>query len=115
MLNVALKFGGAAAGALLGFNLVGKLFGNDPDFTMAWQLRMMSGQNGFSAFMGAMFKDGIGKMFWGSRTASAAMSRGMMGGGIYHHMGGINPHMANPHMMGALPYAPMAFGQSMWM
>lgn len=112
MLPLALKIGGA----VLGFSMVGKLFGRDPDFTMAWQMRMMSGQGAFSAFAGAMFKDGIGKMMWGSRTASAMMSRGGMGA---HMMGspymmGMNPYMMNPHMMGGMPYSPMGFGAHMW-
>lgn len=116
MLPLALKIGGIAAGGLFGLNLVGKLFGKDPDFTMAWQLRMMSGQDGFSAFMGALFKDGMGKLFWGSRTASAAMSRGMMGAALYGSpfMMGMNPYMANPYLMGSLPYAPLGFGAHMW-
>lgn len=109
MLNLALKAGGIAAGSLFGLNLVGKLFGNDPDFSMAWQLRMMSGQNSFSAFMATMFKDGIGKMFLGSRSASAAMNRGMMGAHLYG-----SSSVGNPYSMGTLPYAPMAFGTSMW-
>ncbi len=100
---------------LLGLNMAGKLFGSDPDFTMAWQSRMMQGQGGFSSFMGAFFKDGIGKMFYGSRTASAMMSSGFASG-LYGSpmMMGMNPYMSNPHMMGALPYNPMAFGASMW-
>lgn len=116
MLPLALKIGGIAAGSLLGLNMIGKLFGNDPDFTMAWQMRMMSGQGAFSAFASAMFKDGIGKMFWGSRTASAMMSRGGMGAHLYGSpfMAGMNPYMANPHMMGGLPYSPMGFGAHMW-
>ena len=116
MLPLALKIGGIAAGSILGLKMVGKLFGSDPDFTMAWQMRMMSGQNPFSAFMGALFKDGIGKMFFGSRTASAMMNRGMMGAGVYGspHMMGMNPYMSNPMLMGSLPYAPMGFGAHMW-
>jgi hypothetical protein len=63
-----------------------------------------------------MFKDGIGKMFWGSRTASAAMGSGMMGAHLYGspYMMGMNPYMANPHMMGGMPYAPCGFGAHMW-
>lgn len=115
-LPLALKIGTIAAGAFTGFNVVGKLFGNDPDFTMAWQMRMMSGQGPFSSFMSAFFKDGIGKMFWGSRTASAMMSRGHMGGHLYGspYMMGMNPYMANPMTMGALPYSPLGFGAHMW-
>lgn len=108
------KGAAVAAAALTGLNVVGKLFGSDPDFTMAWQMRMMSGQNSFSAFMGAAFKDGIGKMFWGSRTASAMMSRGRMGAHLYGCPMMHNHMMNNPLMFGQLPYSPMAMGRSMW-
>ena len=118
MLPLALKLGATALGGLGVFKMVGKLFGNDPDFTMAWQLRMMSGQGGFSSFMSAFFKDGIGKMMWGSRTASAAMSRGAYGGAMamvpYAHMHAMSPLMMNPALMGGLPYSPLGMGASLW-
>ncbi len=111
-----IKLGGMAVAGLFSLHSAGKLFGNDPDFTMAWQMRMMTGQGPFSAFASTLFRDGIGKMFWGSRTASAMMSRGGMGAHMMGHpmMMGMNPYMMNPGMMGGLPFGPMAFGGRMW-
>lgn len=121
-----LLLGGAAL--FTGFKMVGKLFGNDPDFTQAWMMNRMSGQGGFFK---TFFADGLKGMFLGSRTASAAYGAygmgpglyGAMGGmggmgmggmGGYGAMGGMNPYMANPYMMGGMPYGPMSMGPMMW-
>lgn len=110
-----------AAGAGLiygGFKVLGKLFGNDPDFTQAWMMNRMTGRGGFFK---TLFSDGLGKMFLGSRTMSAMYNSGMMMGGmpfagaLYGHMGmGMNPYMGAPYAMGSMPYSPMAMGPMMW-
>lgn len=108
--------GVAAVGALFtGAKMIGKLFGSDPDFTQAWMMNRMTGRGGF---LKTFFADGLGKMFFGSRTTSA-MVNGGFGHGMYGHMammGGYNPYMMNPMMMGGgMPYAgisPLSMG--MW-
>ncbi|MCB9646465.1 MAG: hypothetical protein H6730_07680 [Deltaproteobacteria bacterium] len=107
--------GGAAV--YTGFKMLGKLFGSDPDFTQAWMMNRMTGRGGF---LKTFFQDGLGKLFMGSRTASAMYSSGMMMGmpfaaSLYGSpfMAG-NAYMANPYMMGTMPYAPMAMGRTMW-
>lgn len=92
---------GAGAALYAGFKVLGKAFGNDPDFTQAWMMNRMTGRGGF---LKTLFADGIGKMFLGSRTMSAMYNSGMM----------MNPYMANPMMMGAMPYSPMMMGSMMW-
>lgn len=104
-----------AGGAALftGAKMVGKLFGSDPDFTRAWMLNRMTGQGGF---MKTFFEDGLKSMFLGSRTASAMYGSMGFGAGLYRNpmMMGMNPYMANPMMMGGLPYNPMMMGRTMW-
>ena len=104
--------GGAAV--YTGFKMLGKLFGSDPDFTQAWMINSMSGRGGF---LKTFFQDGMGSLFMGSRTASAMYSSmGMpFGASLYGapFMAG-NPYMANPYMMGAMPYSPLAMGRTMW-
>ncbi len=109
LLMKALKFGAVGAVALTGLNMVGKLFGNDPDFTQAWMMRRMSGDP--FAMMNAMVTDGFRSMFLGSRTMSAMTSRGGFGAGMYGHMGMMG--MMNPAMMG-MPYNPAMMGMHAW-
>ena len=105
---------GAGAALFMGAKMLGKLFGSDPDFTQAWMMNRMSGRGGF---LKTFFADGLGKMFMGSRTASAMFSGGMPFAGALCGCGamyGMNPYMTNPMMMGGLPYSPMAMGPMMW-
>ncbi len=110
---------GAGAALYAGVKMIGKAFGNDPDFTQAWMMNRMTGRGGF---MKTFFSDGLGKMFLGSRTMSAMYNGGgMMGGmpfaGALYGCGGMgmmNPHMMNPMMMGGMPFNPMMMGSMMW-
>ncbi len=110
-----LALAGAGAAVFTGFKMLGKLFGNDPDFTQAWMMNSMTGRGGF---LKTFFADGLGSMFLGSRTASAMYNSGMMpfGGALYGNpmMAMANPYLANPMMMGAMPYNPMAMASMMW-
>ena len=38
---------GAGAAVWAGFKVLGKAFGNDPDFTQAWMMNRMTGRGGF--------------------------------------------------------------------
>lgn len=107
---------GAGAAIYGGFKVLGKLMGNDPDFTQAWMMNRMTGRGGF---LKTLFADGLGKLFLGSRTMSAMYNGGGMmpfAGALYGSgaMMGMNPYMANPMMMGGLPYSPMMMGPAMW-
>ena len=116
MLLKLAKWGGMAAGGLLGLNMIGKFFGRDPDFMQAWMINRMTGQGGFFK---TFFADGLRSMWLGSRSMSAMLGAGggmPFAAGLYGHpmMGMMNPYMANPHMMGGMPYNPMAMGSMMW-
>ena len=106
---------GAGAAIYAGFKVLGKAMGNDPDFTQAWMMNRMTGRGGFWK---TMFSDGLGKLFLGSRTASAMFNSGMMpfAGALYGNpmMMGMNPYLGNPMTMGMLPYNPMMMGSMMW-
>lgn len=112
MVSGLVKFGLAAAGVFTGVNLIGKLFGTDPDFTQAWMMNRMTGRGGF---LKTYFGDGLGKLFFGSRTMSA-MYNGGFGAAMFMNpmMMGMNPYMMNPMMMGGMPYNPMMMGSMMW-
>ena len=114
MLWQAARIGGMLAGGLLGLNLLSKLTGGDPDFNQAYMINRISGRGGL--FTTAV-TDGFGSLLFGSRTGSAAAATGMFGAGLYGHpamMGMMNPYMANPYAMGALPYNPMMMGSMLW-
>jgi hypothetical protein len=109
MFSTALKWG---VGLIAGGHLLGKMLGSDPDFTQAYMINRMTGQGGFWK---TYFSDGLKSMFLGSRTASALYGSGGFGASLYGnpYMMGANPYMANPMLMGGMPYG-MGFGSMMW-
>ncbi|MEQ9501991.1 MAG: hypothetical protein RIT81_34285 [Deltaproteobacteria bacterium] len=104
------KLAVGAVGLFTGANMIGKLFGSDPDFTQAWMMNRMTGRGGF---LKTYFGDGLGKLFLGSRTMSA-MYNGGFGAAMFMNPMAMGGYGMNPMMMGAMPYNPMMMGSMMW-